>query len=123
MSTPLTIFSLDTRTPSLRTVWQEVKENGLPLQIGIAIAGEATEEELNFADWDSAFLRWTEPEIHDIALIAVYDPDEPEGEEAIRVAVEFLLTMPPSSSRVVLETHLKNVKRVYAFQTLPRPAR
>ncbi|MBC7529626.1 MAG: hypothetical protein H7308_19025 [Chthonomonadaceae bacterium] len=119
MSTPLAIFALDTKIPPLRTLWSEAKEEEMPLQLGVFIAGEATEEELDAPEWESVFVRWTEPEIHDIALLETYTFEEPEGEELSRKATELLSALPQDSSRFVLEQHLLNVKRLYVIQTLP----
>ncbi len=119
MLSPLAIFALDPEIPALRLLLNASQEEALPFQFGTSIAGEATPQELDAPEWESVFLRWTDPELHDVALLAVYLPEEPEGEDLLQSASALLAEGPKDNSRAVLEQHLLSVKRIYALEPLP----
>src|ERR1700722_9799875 len=65
----LLVFARDSAGLPLRTLLGAVRSAGYPAAVSTGIAGEATEKELDSENWDAVFLRWTEPELHDVALI------------------------------------------------------
>ncbi len=117
---PLTIFALDEPAVPLRTIADTMNAADCPVSISVGIAGEATPEELDALDWETAFVRWETPEIHDVYLLErdVVGADE-EAEQAVRAAVQAAGNEVESAGRLIVIDHLRRAKTVYAVQVLP----
>src|SRR5258708_1312486 len=114
---PLCVFAQEREGMPLRILRDTLQAAGYPAGIGMNIAGEATDAELDATDWEAAFIRWSEPELHEVAYLERDLPDEDEQAahtlaKARRVATE---TSDVAGSLIVRE-HLGKTQTVYAFQ-------
>jgi hypothetical protein len=120
MDQPLIVFALEPTAPPLRFLRTELRAAGYPVGIGVGIAGEATETELDAPDWEAAFLRWAEPETHEVALVErSVRGEEEEADILIAQATQFAAARPESAGRLIIEDHLRRTQVVYAWQILP----
>ena len=116
----LTVFAIQDTGVTLRTIRDALQKAGYPASIGVEIAGEATDAQLDDLEWTSAFARWHEPELHDVWLLSrdVMDADE-EAKEAIARALRYVLVRPESADKLIVMDHLSRTRVVYACQILP----
>ena len=81
---PLFVFAVERAAPPLRLLRDALHAAGYPAGIGTGIAGEASEEELGRTDWEAAFVRWQEPELHEVWLIERdIIGEDPQAENAV----------------------------------------
>ncbi|HLK56550.1 MAG TPA: hypothetical protein VKU00_08300, partial [Chthonomonadaceae bacterium] len=117
---PLRVFALESVAVPLRAVQEALDASGQPAELGVAIAGRATEEELDALDWEAAFMRWKEPELHDIALL---ERDEREKDEEADTAIASGLRLITNSTdlagQMIVADHLRRTQTVYFLQLLP----
>jgi hypothetical protein len=117
---PLCVFSLQRDALPLGALRDLLREAGYPAGIGVSIAGEATEEELTARNWEAAFLRWTEPEMHEIALLERATPGEDESADAaIADALTLVAAYPESAGRLIVADHLRRTQTIYLWEILP----
>jgi hypothetical protein len=116
---PLLIFALSAEAPTLRVLRDALREAGYPVSFGTEIAGEAVEEALDAADWEAAFLRWNEPEMHEVALLERMDcgVDE-EGRRLVSEAMNRILESEDEAGRLIVASHLQQTTAVYAMELL-----
>ena len=117
---PLLIYALSSAAPPLNVLLKTLRDAGHPAGFGVAIAGEATESELSAPDWDAAILRWSEPELHEIALLerSIIGQDE-EADAALVLALERAEALPLSGGRFLTLDHLRHTVAVFAWTILP----
>ncbi len=117
---PLALFALKSEAPPLRLLRDALLKAGHPAGIGVDIAGEATETELDARDWDAAFVRWTQPELHEVYLIE----RNPRGSDEIADALvaqglHGIEALSDTAGRLIVSDHLRRTQAVYAIQILP----
>lgn len=116
---PLLVFAQERDAPALRTLLDALRRAGYPAGIGVGIAGEATEEELDAPEWETAFLRWSEPEFHEVALLERFLPDvDEEANEALEDAQNAVGSHDESAGKLIAADHLRRTQAVYAWQIL-----
>jgi len=116
----LRVFSRDGAGFPLRTLLGAIRTAGHPAAFSTGIAGEATEEELQSEDWAAVFLRWTEPELHDAALIErdlVSESDDARAD--IRAALQDVANSNDPAGQLIVADHLRRTVAVYSVQILP----
>jgi len=118
---PLIVYALESAAPPLRSLLEALQDAGFAAaEFGVRIAGEASEEELSSPVWEAAFLRWRDPETHEVVLI---ERDRTgEDEEADRIVAEALRQVTNSSDlagQMIVADHLRRTHTVYAAQILP----
>ncbi|HEV2472972.1 MAG TPA: hypothetical protein VGS41_09925, partial [Chthonomonadales bacterium] len=84
---PLVVFALSAQAPPLRSILRALQDNGFPVSVSLNIAGEAADTELDSRQWATAFVRFTEPELHDVWLLERSDPAEEAAAAAIAEAL------------------------------------
>jgi hypothetical protein len=116
----LIVFALRREAPPLRLVRDALKNAGYPAGIGVEIAGEATDAQLDTHDWEAALVRWHEPELHDVWLIERSVPGQDEAADlVIGRELERLAELPVSAGRLVAADHLGKTQAVYTCDILP----
>lgn len=117
---PLYVFAMDETTVPLRLVAETMNAADCPVSISVDIAGEATPEQLDALDWETAFVRWQTPEMHDVYLLErdVVGADE-EADQAVAMALQVAGNEAESAGRIIVVNHLRRTKTVYAVQILP----
>jgi hypothetical protein len=117
---PLTVFALSEEGVPLRTLWDALTQAGFPVGIGVEIAGEAIDTQLDDPRWETAFVRWHEPELHDAWLLERYDvgTDE-EAKTALARALQLAINRSESADKLIVIDHLRKTRVVYAFEILP----
>ena len=72
------VFAQSETGVPLRTLLDALRRAGFPVGIGMEIAGDAIDAQLDDPLWETAFVRWQEPELHDVWLLerAVVGTDE-----------------------------------------------
>ena len=117
---PLLVFAKAEAPIPLIALRDVLVTEGLPANFGIDIAGEASDDELNTNGWDAAFLRWLEPEVHEVALIEclVRDRDE-EADQLIGHDLDRIGRLSDVAGRMIVADHLNRTRSVYAVQLLP----
>ncbi len=116
----LTVFAIREEAVTLRTILDALQKGGFPAGIGVEIAGDATDAQLDDPDWSSAFARWHEPELHDVWLLSrdVIGVDE-EASEAVARAARYALGRAESADKLIVADHLGRTRTVYTCQILP----
>ncbi len=117
---PLIVFSTSDTVIPLAALRDALLAEGAPATIGVDIAGEATDEQLNDPDWEAALLRWMEPEVHEVALIErlVRDTDG-EAEEFVTQHAAKIAADVDVAGRMIVDDYLGRTRVVYAVQLLP----
>lgn len=116
----LYVFALNTEAVTLRTLREALQSANYPVGIGVEIAGEATDAQLDDPQWETAFVRWHEPELHDAWLLerAIVGADE-EADEALGRALALAGTHTDSADKLIVINHLRNTRIVYLCEILP----
>ena len=81
---PLIVFATSGAAIPLAALSDALLAEGAPANLGVDIAGEATDEQLNDPDWEAALLRWLEPEVHEVALIERMSREDDEANSSLR---------------------------------------
>ena len=117
---PLVVFATSAAAMPLAALRDTLAAAGSPASFGVGIAGEATDEQLQDPDWDAAFLRWLEPEVHEVALIdrMALRVDE-EAEKLIGQHLTAVERLPDIVGRMIVADHLSRTRVAYAIQLLP----
>jgi hypothetical protein len=117
---PLFVFALQRAAPPLRLLRDALTGAGYPAGIGTGIAGEASDEELDRTDWEAAFVRWKEPELHEVWLIERdLMGEDPQAENAVANALRHTANVADSAGRLIATDHLRRTQAVYMCQILP----
>lgn len=116
----LLVFALDRDAPPLRLLRDALLAEGRPAGISLGIAGDATDEELDAPEWEAAFVRWKEPEVHEVWLIerALFGEDE-EADNVLAENLERVNSLPESAGKLIVADHLRSAKALYVCQLLP----
>lgn len=117
---PLRVFSRDVKPLSLRKLRDSLRTADCPVSISLAIAGEAMDTELDTLDWEAAFIRWTQPELHDVYLLerVPFGTDE-VIDAAVAQALYITQQRPESGGKLLTADHLHRTKMIYTFQIMP----
>jgi hypothetical protein len=116
---PLIVFSQSMEAPPLRDLLNAMREAGFPVSLGIDTAGEAQGEALDAPDWEAAFVRWNEPEMHEVALLERMDiEDDEEGLRLLAEAMNKIVAHKDEGGRLIVAAHLQQTQTVYALQLL-----
>jgi hypothetical protein len=117
---PLRIFAQAENAPPLRHLLGALAAAGHPARIGVRIAGEATEEELESPDWDAAFIRWTEPELHEVCLVERLTLDEDdEAVAAVAHALREVASSGDHAGELIVADHLRHCRQLFDVTLLP----
>ena len=117
---PLLVFATNETPLPLAAMRDVLLAESAPANFGVEIAGEATEEQLADPAWDAAFLRWLEPDVHEVAL---FDPmvrgaDE-EAESIVGVHLRRIARLSDVAGRMIVADYLGRTRTVYGIQILP----
>lgn len=116
----LMVFARQEITIPLSILDEALREGSLPARFGVRTAGDATEAELQSREWDAAFLRWQQPELHDVLLLERQVlGDDDEAEVALRNAQAYAASLPLSGGKLLIEEQLRETTVIYALYTLP----
>lgn len=116
---PLLVYALHVDAPPLRALLDTLREAGYPVSFGTETAGEAMEEALDAPDWEAAFLRWNEPEMHEVALLERMNCEEDEeGLRLVTEAMHRILDSDDEAGRLIVAHHLQQTATVYALNLL-----
>ncbi len=116
----LYIFSRSLEILPLKFLQEAMVEMGYPSSLSISAAGDCTEEELELTDWDAVFLRWKEPELHDICLLEWDILGDSETAAEIRSAAALVThDHPDEAGRWIVQGHLADTKAVYTCSLMP----
>jgi len=117
---PLRIYALSGDAPPLRILRDTMVEAGFPIQLTLDIVGEASEEDLDLTDWEAAFVRWTQPELHEICLIErSLASDEDEAVEAIASGLRLVVNTTDLAGGLIVGDHVRRSEAVYDLELLP----
>src|SRR5262249_37924369 len=111
------IFALEREAPPLRQLQDALQRAGYPAEIGVGITGPATDAELDSEAWEAAFVRWTEPEMHEVWLIEreIRGEDE-EAERAVEQGLRLVANHDDAAGQLIVMDHLRRCQAVYTFQ-------
>ncbi len=116
----LFVFALSGEGTSLRAVREALRQEEYPISIGVEIAGEADDVQLDDPFWETAFVRWHEPELHDVWLLQRYQIGMDEEADAVRTqALQLAVNFPESAGKLIVMDHLRRTHTVYACEVLP----
>lgn len=118
---PLAIFSVDEAGVPLRCVEETLRSADCPVSISVDIAGPATAEQLDSAEWETAFVRWESPELHDVYflerdVVGTGDDADQVLASALKTAIAIRIE---SAGRLIVLNHLRRAKTVYGVHVLP----
>ena len=113
----LVVFGLEKFGPSLQTLLEVLQKAGNPVEIGVGIAGPASAEELATTDWEAAFVRWTEPELHEVWLIerTVREREE-DAESFLKAMMQRIANHDDVAGQMIVLDHLRRTQTYYTFQ-------
>lgn len=114
------IYALEDLGPTLRDVVEALADAGYTVSISTRAAGEASEEELDDEAWECAFVRWPEPELHDVYLLerGLVGIDE-EADRAVASAIKAAQNLPESAGKLIVVDHLRKTNSVIDVEILP----
>ena len=117
---PLIVFAVSASAIPLTALRDLLITEGLPASFGVDIAGEATDEQMSNPEWDIAFLRWLDPELHEVALIEpmVVAADE-EAARLVALHLNRIARLSDVAGRMIIAEHLNRAARLYTVQILP----
>jgi len=116
----LFVLAVSDESATLREIREALRQQQYPVGIGVEIAGEAIDVQLDDPHWDSAFVRWNEPELHDAWLLQRYRIGTDEEADTIRKqALQMAVNHPESAGKLIVIDHLRRTETVYACQVLP----
>jgi hypothetical protein len=110
---------LEEQAVPLRALDEALRQAGYPVSISMGIAGEATDEQLDALDWEAAFVRWHEPEIHDVYFLERAAASEEDAKALLGQAIKAANNHPESADRLIVADHLRRTRTVYEVQILP----
>ena len=117
---PLRIFALTAEAPPLRVLREALLAAGHPIQLTLDIVGEASDEDLTITDWEAAFVRWTQPELHEICLIErSVTGEEDEAVEAIESGLRKILDTVDLAGGLIVGDHIRRSEAIYDLEILP----
>ncbi len=117
---PLRIFALTAEAPPLRVLRDALTAAGYPIQLTLDIVGEASEEDLTLTDWEAAFVRWTQPELHEICLIErSAAAEEDEAVEAIASGLHMIVNTTDLAGGLIVGDHVRRSEAIYDLVILP----
>ena len=117
---PLIVFGTANARVPLTVVRDVLVTEGYPAGFGMAVAGEATDEEMSDPRWEIAFLRWPAPEVHEVALIEVLSREEDEEEDhLISQHLARIARLRDAAGRMIVAEHLNRTRILYTVQVLP----
>ena len=117
---PLRVFALTAEAPPLRILRDALTGAGYPVQLTLDIVGEASEEDLTLTDWEAAFVRWTQPELHEICLIErSATGEEDEAVEAIATGLHKITDTTDLAGGLIVGDHLRRSEAIYDIVILP----
>lgn len=115
----MNVFAQREQAVPLRTLDQALRKAGYPVSLSLSIAGEASDEQLDALDWEAAFVRWGEPEVHDVYLLARAPANETDARATIAQAIRVANNHPVSAGQLIVADHLRRTRTVYEVQILP----
>lgn len=105
---------------TLREIRNVLHKQGYPVGIGVEIAGEAIDAQLDDPAWETALVRWNEPELHDALLLErLHVGNEEEADTIRKQALQMAVNQPKSAGKLIVIDHLRRTEEVYACQILP----
>lgn len=117
---PLRIYALTAEAPPLRVLRDSLIAAGYPIQLTLDIVGEASEEDLSLTDWEAAFVRWTQPELHEICLIErSLTGEEDEAVEAIATGLRKIVNTTDLAGGLIVGDHIRRSEAIYDLEILP----
>jgi hypothetical protein len=117
---PLIVFATSGDSIPLAALRDLLVTEGAPANFAVDIAGEATDEQLRDPDWDAAFLRWLEPDVHEVALIdRMPRATDEEAEQVVGQHLSKIARLVDVAGRMIVAEHLNRARVVYAVQLLP----
>jgi hypothetical protein len=117
---PLRIYALTAEAPPLRVLRDALTEVGYPVQLTLDIVGEASDEDLSLTDWGAAFVRWTQPALHEICLIERSTvSEEDEAVEAVAAGLRKIVNTTDLTGALIVGDHVRRTEAVYDLEILP----
>lgn len=117
---PLRIFALSAEAPPLSVLRDALTVFGPSIQLTLDIVGEASEEDLTIVDWEAVFVRWMQPELHEICLIErSRTGDEDEAVEAIEHGLRMIVNTTDVAGGLIIGDHLRRSEAIYDLEILP----
>src|SRR5579872_5696309 len=116
---PLIVFGTSGGAAPLAVMRDALAVEGAPASLGVDIAGEATEAQLQDPSWEAAIVRWTEPELHEVLLIERLPGDDEEAKRIVAAHREKIGAHDDEAGRMIVADTLSRVRTVYTVQLLP----
>jgi hypothetical protein len=116
---PLLVFAAAGAPVPLVAVRDVLVTERAPANLSIDV-GEATEEQLADPVWEAAFLRWLEPEVHEVAVIERLQVGDDElADQMISRHMSRISREADVAGRMIVADTLNRARVVYAFELLP----
>lgn len=104
----------------LQVIQDALQRAGYPAEWGIGILGKATEADLAATDWEAAILRWTDPELHEVAYLERDLRSEDEEVEALLIQrLRDVMHSEDQAGAMIVADHLRRTQTLYSLQILP----
>ena len=116
----LIVFAQSETSVLLRTLRDALLRAEFPVGVGVEIAGDAIDAQLDDPQWETAFVRWQTPELHDVWLLEreVIGADE-EADQALTGALRWANNHAESGDKLIVADHLRKTRTVYICAILP----
>jgi len=119
-SVPLIVIGQRKDGIPLQALHEALLEGGFPATFGVRTAGDATVEDLLSTDWETAFLRWQKPELHEVIFLEKWAiGQEAEAEALLKIVSKEAANLPMSGGKLLVDVVLESAKTLYTLDTLP----
>ncbi len=117
---PLMVFAIKPEAVPLLHLQNAIDAEGYPMSFGISIAGDAEGDALVGAEWDAIFVRWKEPEVHEVAVLERGTIlDDEEAQEILAVAQQMIAGSDDEVGITIVADHLSKTQCIYALELMP----
>jgi hypothetical protein len=117
---PLMVYSIQADAPLLIGLQKALDDEGHPMVFGVNIAGDAEGEALVGRDWDAIFVRWKEPESHEIAVLErELVAEDADAKGILRTALESVAQSDDEAGVLIVKDHLQKTQAIYALELMP----
>ena len=117
---PLMVFAQQADAVPLIRLQKALDAEGYPMSFSVSIAGDAVGDMLIGSEWEAVFVRWKEPEIHEVALLERgLVLDDPEAQDILNYAQQLIAQCDDEVGVTIVADHLSKTQCIYALELMP----
>ncbi len=114
------VFAIKADSVPLIKLQNALDAEGYPMSFSVSIAGDAVGDALVGQEWDAIFVRWKEPEVHEVAVLERGTLlDDPEAQDILNYAHQIMTQSDDEVGVTIVADHLGKTQCVYALELMP----